>query len=143
MMQTFSSLLGCAGDSPAVKTFTSSFQPSDAVERGGSFVQSYPADGLELAFGKDSRLISVSLFSPGFQGHDGYKGKLPNELRFSDSRDLVRSKLGKPHHCFEPKAAKNAMLPSIDRFDFSDCSLHVQYGGDEIVQRLVVRPKAD
>ena len=141
MDQNLSSLLGCAVASYEMHAFTSNLGTAETIEYGDLYIWSYPTHGIELTFGEDMKLRAVTLFASGFQGHTGYKKSLPKGLTFSESKEEVRNLLGIPQHCFERRSATNRILPAVDRFDFEDHSLHVQYGDNGTIERIVVRQK--
>lgn len=84
----------------------------------------------------DFVLKEIAFFAPKFRHYRGYDGALPHGLLFSDSIDIVRSKLGAPN------AYRQIYTLPSDRFLSKDWSIDVSYvnGGTSIGVVSVRRP---
>jgi hypothetical protein len=138
-------LLGVFEDAPALQEALSRFGGRISPLRDDtqlSFI-SFRNYGLSFAYedeatllqkdqpiGGKSLLITVHLYSEGFENFHQYQEPLPAELSFHDSREQVRGKLGKPSATKEGKRALGRQWPSWDRYDLDAYSLLAQYPAD-------------
>jgi hypothetical protein len=131
-------LLGAAFDSTQKKayfrrwSFGDEFDPDnfpyrfvEAKDRGVTlqFIHD-PTDEDEERFA----FCAAFFYAEGVEDHKAYRGPLPRGLEFIDSRDVVRTKLGKP--AFSG--------PHLDRWDDTRQSLAVDYTGDGSAIDIVI-----
>jgi hypothetical protein len=133
------SMLGMSLDEVAAANFILSLNEKPEISQiEDRFYMELSASGLSFDANMDRRVKSVFLHSAGYNGYQGYAGTLPKGLTFSDSREAVRARLGKPSDSGGGKfIAFFGIAPMWDRFDQDSFCLHVQYANGEKSIELV------
>jgi hypothetical protein len=80
-------------------------------------------------FNKDGSLIisGIHFYSEGYEGYHAYTGKMRGDVKFGDSKEAVRNKLGEPSKSGGGNKAVGKIWPYWDRYDFQKYSIHIQY----------------
>jgi hypothetical protein len=110
---------------------------------GDEFYLTMRPHGLGVIASFDGRVSSIQLFSEGFQQYSQFVGMLPEGLSFGESRSSVSRRLGKPDATGGGEVIQFfGKVPTWDRFDRDQYSLHIQYADDEGSISLVslIRP---
>jgi hypothetical protein len=86
-------------------------------------------------FLKDGSLLIVAIhfYTEGYEGYHAYTGELPDGVKFSDSKETVRAKLGTPSKSGGGNKAFGKVWPYWDRYDYSGYSVAAQYNAKEDV----------
>ena len=126
-------LLGRQVDDRAVTSFIAAFSgtltaepPDPDLPDRRYFVGE--ATEIELLADDRNRLQTIFLYLNRYKGHREYRGPLPRGLLAAMTQQEVRQILGSPQ--FERQAGEIKYLGRfgpIDRYDFEDCSIHLQY----------------
>lgn len=146
-VRAFSSILGSKEGDPDLESFLSTLGKRPKMWRSaylGFLI--YKKQGIDIAFterdllNKDNpssytdtlRVGAIHFYSEGYEGHKGYKGDLIDKITFSDNRDDIQLKLGKPDKSGGGnKSFPDKVWPYWDRYDFGNYSLSFQYQGKE------------
>lgn len=97
-----------------------------------------PASGVAFIATPDGTVMAIQLHTEGYQGYNGFEGKLPRGIAFSDSRRVIQHKLGKPS-----TSGGGEVIPLFgkaaawERFDQNEWSLHIQYADGDGAINLV------
>jgi hypothetical protein len=91
-------------------------------------------------FFKDGPLLIVGIhfYSEGYEGYHAYEGELPGGVRFGDSKEAVRNKLGVSSKNGGGNKAVGRVWPYWDRYDFPDYSVRVQYDSKSRVDMVTL-----
>jgi hypothetical protein len=126
-------LLGRQVEDQAVTSFIAAFSgtltaepPDPGLPDRRYFVGE--ATEIELLADDRNRLQTMFLYLNRYKGHREYRGPLPRGLHTAMTQQEVRQMLGSPQ--FEREAGEIKDLGRfgrIDRYDFEDCSIHLQY----------------
>src|ERR1035437_2897307 len=68
----------------------------DTVKFSQSYYYTFKAKGIDFAMTSSDTITSVFLYSEGSDEYTRFKGDIPYNLQFSDTRKIVEQKLGKP-----------------------------------------------
>jgi hypothetical protein len=82
-------------------------------------------------------LMAIHFYADGYEGAKQYEGKLPNDMHFSDSRDMVRQKLRAPTKSGGGGRVGALRIPFWDLFSRERYSIHVSYSNDSSQCNLV------
>jgi hypothetical protein len=145
MQNNLISLLGMNLDDVARSAFVLSLNEQPITEKiEDRFYMEMPASGLAFIASLERRVMAIQLHAEGYQDYKGFAGALPDGMSFSNSREAMKNRLGKP----SASGGGNVIqffgkAPAWDRFDRKEYSLHVQYTDDEGSMNLVtiMRPE--
>lgn len=132
-------MLGLTLDDVATSTFLLGLNEKPKMSQiEDRFYMELPVSGLSFDADADRRVRAVFLHSAGKDGYQEYAGLLPECLLFSDSREAVLARLGKPSDSGGGKFIHFfGIAPRWDRFDQDSFFLHVQYANGEKSIELV------
>jgi len=91
----FRQLLGKNINDKDLKTVMNSFTGVTIEDYKGNKLHKYFDDGISFVI-RNNKLEAIVLYSEGAYGFKQYQGQLPQGLTFSDTREAVERKLGKP-----------------------------------------------
>lgn len=113
------------------------------VERiGDQSVLECPARGFSLILPDHEHIGAVHLHSQGYEGYTRFGGELPVGMQFSDTRAIVRQRLGAPALSGEAKSVPViGKVPPYDIYLVGEIKVRVQYDFDESRVLLVTLTK--
>jgi hypothetical protein len=112
---------------------------------GDRFHMDLPEHGIAFVASLDGKVSSVQLHAAGHEGYEQFDGDLPEGVRFSDSREMIRARLGQPNTIGGGQhLGVLGIAAPWDRFDRADHAIHIQYSKDGLSITLVslMRPDA-
>ena len=95
-----------------------------------------PALGFSLILPDHKHIGAVHLYSQGHEGYSKFVGELPGGIQFSDTRAVVRQRLGSPARSGETKSVPLlGKIPPYDIYPLGDVTMRVQYdfGGERVL----------
>lgn len=104
------------------------FNTIDLEEIEDSYYLTNKSKGIELVFSRDKVATSIHLFSKIDGDYNCFNEALPNGLQFSDTRQIVHTKLGKPD--IKGGGISDIYMSYIhewDKYYFQEFSLHLEY----------------
>ncbi|HCE43420.1 MAG TPA: hypothetical protein DET40_07715 [Lentisphaeria bacterium] len=129
-------LLGLHRDSPDIQEFIRSVAPNAKLSNDTNGKSSYAIEdicGLELSFETDGTLYAIFMFrEPLIAGQTviPYKGPLPFDISFDNSKESMRSKFGEPFETGELESFLGMTLMPRDKWLFDDWTMHLHYTRD-------------
>jgi DnaJ domain len=134
------SLLGKSIRSDEVKHYISSLNERPNIEKFGCYYQ-FKNNGIGLLF-NSCAIITISLFSEGFQGHKQYNKTIPCNLKFSDDRQIITRKLGKPSESGRWHDLWNSRQKGEwDKWFLPTHSMYIQYYKDGKISLITLNDK--
>ena len=140
-------LLGQPLDSAHAQSVLSSYSLSSNSDpekqqrekRLGEFTLKDRPQGLVILHDANQKVLTIFLHASGHNDYEGYSGELPGGITLNDNRNAVREELGEPTKSRDEGFTDDVLGPQgpWDRFDFRDCSLHIQYDMDATRIELV------
>ena len=139
--EQFERLVGAEPTSPRFADFVTNLGTPPQVEHfdGGRTYYSFPNLGISFVFDND-RLTAAQLFAAGTDaGTSQFQGPLPGGISFTDSRDAVANKLGKPRKSVEGRddARSFVRMEPWAQYAVGAISVHVTFAMDAKSVRLV------
>jgi hypothetical protein len=144
---TFIKLIGAAVDSPLISGYEQQFEAAPQIKEyeGERRYHTYKKRGLSLCF-DCGELKSVLLYGVDVEpGVAAYDGRLPRELQFSDSPELVLRKLGAPLRSSPAGKAAFRGVPRHPWFKYaldSGCELHIEFDASRSRIRIITIQRA-
>ena len=96
-LNTLKALLGKRSDRQGMADFRKEMSGSPEVNKfNDCFYHSWHEQGISFRFDENEILSTIFLYADDVDGFKQYRGELPEELQFSDTREDVENKLGQP-----------------------------------------------
>lgn len=135
-MATLLELLGKNIASPEATEALARYPALRAEEGGGTapdedvrYLRS-AADGLQIKLSADGEILALFMMSEGKDGCSEFRGELPGRLNFAaEPEDAIRA-LGVPASRRPASTYGEYRLGELLRFDWPECSVHVQFRAD-------------
>jgi hypothetical protein len=88
----------------------------------------YRRNGIDLHVGKRGRVITIFLYGKRFEGHQPYKGLLPDGLpSFGTSRAEAMTLLGRP----TVQGRRSGERPAWIRYDLATHVIHLEFSAEQ------------
>jgi hypothetical protein len=106
-----------------IEVFTNLGNDSTISKFDDCFYISYSADGIDFRFDKDSILTSIFIES-------AYQGDLPYKLKYSDKKDTIEAKIGKPD--------ESGTYSDCEWTSYRDKYLDIHYFSDKKIKTFII-----
>ena len=112
-------LVGLGISSENIKNFLDELEAKPEITKNEFwYIYHYKSKGIKLRFDKENgNLLAIFLFSESTQDYRQYRGEMPYNLSFNDTRLEVEKKLGEPWNTEEGTAYSNTSSQWFGKID--------------------------
>lgn len=103
-------------------------------------------EGIGLVLNNEKKILSIHLYSKGYNGHKEYRGEFAFNIDFQASKYFVHQRLGEPAKSGGGEVINFIFKGPISKWDkyyFENYSLHFQYTDNESTINLITIEPVD
>jgi hypothetical protein len=133
-------IVGRSLSEPDVQDFLSTVTttPPRHFAYGKVYYRIYDVDGIELICDGEDRITTVFLYSGSSEGKIRFRGRLPKNLQFSDTRAMIAQRLGMPDCAGGGGEGVSGKVNIWERYQTDACVLHITYGSDGCIKMVTL-----